>query len=79
VDNYRAVASNCKKNKRRAKPVFYSKISEIYNVFYRNFHLEPFWEGVSGEIKTTFIMNLPTIYQNVMPPTIGYRILPNPR
>jgi hypothetical protein len=26
----------------------------------------PFWEGVSGEIKTGSITNLPTIYQNAI-------------
>ena len=44
-----------------------------------------FWEGASWKIQTTSIINLPTIYKKcniyskVLPPTLGYRMLPSPR
>jgi hypothetical protein len=68
----------------RKKTVFYSNKNETYMYFLDVYIFGPFWEDVSGEIKTGSITNLPTIYQNViysevLPPTLGYRMPPSRR
>jgi hypothetical protein len=64
VSNYRAVASNSKKIEQN--PYFIQKLVKFTMYFSEIFIFGPFREGASGKIKTTSIINLPTIYQNVI-------------
>jgi hypothetical protein len=71
--------------KMRAKPVFYSKFSEIYNVFFRNIHvwtiLGGCFRGNQNYIYYEYAHYLSKCHINseVLPPPLVYKMLPSPR